>query len=77
MSWGASSSSEGKQVMMQLTSIAALLRARVTTLNVEAQQCILCVLLLHDRDNIQQWVPFTLLRCMSVSAALYGDLSRR
>jgi len=40
--------------MMQLTSIAALLRARVTTLNVEAQQCILCVLLLHDRDNIQQ-----------------------
>ena len=63
--------------MMQLTCSAALMRARVTTVNMEAQQCILCVLLLHDRDNIKQCIPFTLLRYMSVSTALYGDLSRR
>jgi hypothetical protein len=49
--------------------------ARLTTVNMEVQQCILCVLLLHDRDNIKQCIPFTLLRYTSVSAVLYGDLS--
>jgi hypothetical protein len=66
-----------KQVMKQLMCNAVLMRAGGITVNMEAQQCILCVLLVHDRDNIKQCIPFTLLRYMSVSAALYGDLSRR
>jgi hypothetical protein len=63
--------------MMQLTCNTALMRALLTTVNMEAKQCILCVLLLHDRDNIKQCIPFPLMRYMCVSAALYGDLSRR
>ena len=63
--------------MMELTCNAALTRALLTTVNMQAQQCILCVLLLHNRDNIKQCISFTLLRYMSVSVALYGDLSRR
>ena len=62
--------------MMQLTCMAAFRRARLTIVDMEAQQSISCVLL-HDRDSIQRCVPFTLLRYMALSAALYADLSRR